>query len=179
MKLKNERGEILKRENNDDNDDESEDFNLDVFKDKKKLGLDDIFTDNGLKELCRKLPTLEEELNINNIFGVNKESLKRYGKEFLPIINKFIEENSIKKEDLKKDMEKKEKEEKEKKKKKEKKNKKEEVKKEEKIEEKKEEIENLNSYQDNKLIEDVKEEPAKNEEEVQPRKTFCANCLIN
>ena len=59
------------------------------------------------------------------------------------------------------------------------KDKKEEVKKEEKIEEKKEEIENLNSYQDNKLIEDVKEEPAKNEEEVQPRKTFCANCLIN
>ena len=122
MKLKNERGEILKRENNDENDDDSEDFNLSVFKDKKKLGLDDIFTDNGLKELCRKLPTLEEELNINNIFGVNKESLKRYGKEFLPIINKFIEENSIKKEDLKKDMEKKEKEEKEKKKKKEKKN---------------------------------------------------------
>ena len=37
MKLKNERGEILKRENNDENDDDSEDFNLSVFKDKKKL----------------------------------------------------------------------------------------------------------------------------------------------
>ena len=158
MKLKNERGEILKRENNDENDDDSEDFNLSVFKDKKKLGLDDIFTDNGLKELCRKLPTLEEELNINNIFGVNKESLKRYGKEFLPIINKFIEENSIKKEDLKKDMEKKEKEEKEKKKKKEKKNKKENGKKSEKKKEKEKEKKQENKRSEKKKEKEKKEE---------------------
>ena len=63
--------------------------------------LDDIFTDNGLKELCRKLPIEENELDKNNIFGVNENSLKLYGKEFLPIINEFIKKNRIKKEDLK------------------------------------------------------------------------------
>ena len=69
------------------------------LKKKKNLGLDDIFTDNGLKELCRKLPTLDKELNNNNIFGVNKKSLKEYGKEFLPLIIEFIEEKGINKED--------------------------------------------------------------------------------
>ena len=121
LKLKNIRGEILKRENNlngdneNDENEDNDDFNLSIFKDKdkdkdkdkiinkKKYGLDDIFTDNGLKELCRKLPTLEVELNHNNIFGVNKRSLSLYGKEFLPEIIKFIGENNIHKAEINKD----------------------------------------------------------------------------
>ena len=109
-KLKKKRDEILDRENgNNDNDDNEEGFNLDVFKDKnnkKNLSLDEIFTINGLKDLCRKLPTHEKELNDDNIYGVNKKSLKNYGKEFLPIINEFIEENNINKEDLEKKLDK-------------------------------------------------------------------------
>ena len=101
--LKNKRGVILRRENNsnenDDEDDENSDFS--IFNKQKNLGLDDIFTDNGLKELCRKLPIEENELDKNNIFGVNENSLKLYGKEFLPIIDEFIKKNRIKKEDLK------------------------------------------------------------------------------
>ena len=108
LKLKNIRGEILKRENktfgdeNEDDDDSNEDnYNLSAFKDnKKKYNLDDIFTDNGLKELCRKLPTNKEELNIKYIFGVNKNSLKKYGEEFLPTIIKFMEENALNKNDI-------------------------------------------------------------------------------
>ena len=103
LMLKNKRGVILRRENNsnenDDEDDENSDFS--IFNKQKNLGLDDIFTDNGLKELCRKLPIEENELDKNNIFGVNENSLKLYGKEFLPIINEFIKKNRIKKEDLK------------------------------------------------------------------------------
>ena len=103
LMLKNKRGVILRRENNsnenDDEDDENSDFS--IFNKQKNLGLDDIFTDNGLKELCRKLPIEENELDKNNIFGVNENSLKLYGKEFLPIIDEFIKKNRIKKEDLK------------------------------------------------------------------------------
>ena len=103
LMLKNKRGVILRRENNsnenDDEDDENSDFS--IFNKQKNLGLDDIFTDNGLKELCRKLPIEENELDKNNIFGVNENSLKLYGKEFLPIISEFIKKNRIKKEDLK------------------------------------------------------------------------------
>ena len=123
LMLKNKRGVILRRENNsnenDDEDDENSDFS--IFNKQKNLGLDDIFTDNGLKELCRKLPIEENELDKNNIFGVNENSLKLYGKEFLPIINEFIKKNRIKKEDLKEIY--KEKEENQKKAKKEKKRK--------------------------------------------------------
>ena len=108
MILKNIRGEILQRENKsseDNENDDNNDFNLSVFKDKNenKKKLDDIFTDNGLKELCRKLPTVEAELNHNNIYGVNKISLSSYGKEFLPTIIKFIGENNIHKDQLGKD----------------------------------------------------------------------------
>ena len=117
MVLKNIRGEILQRENksNEDNDnDDSNDFNLSIFKDKSESEkknqkkLDDIFTDNGLKELCRKLPTVEGELNHNNIYGVNKISLSSYGKEFLPAIIKFIGENNIHKDQKDKDSSEKE-----------------------------------------------------------------------
>ena len=57
----------------------------------KKLSLDDIFTENGIKELCRKLPTEESELNVNNIFGVGKNILFKYGKEFLYTIKKYVD----------------------------------------------------------------------------------------
>ena len=52
--------------------------------------LDDIFTDSGLKELARKLPTTSKQLTKNNIFGVSEQNLRQYGNEFLPTINKFI-----------------------------------------------------------------------------------------
>ena len=68
------------------------------------MHLDDIFTDNGLSELCRKLPTMENELNHNNIFGVNKKSLTLYGKEFLPTIIKFIGDNNIHKDEIIKEI---------------------------------------------------------------------------
>ena len=108
LKLKNIRGEILKRENksfggeNDDDDDNEEDnYNLSAFKDnQKKYNLDDIFTDNGLKELCRKLPTKKDEMNNKYIFGVNKNSLKKYGQEFLPTIIKFMKENNLNKNEI-------------------------------------------------------------------------------
>ena len=101
IRLKKKRDEILQRENgNNDNDDNDEGFHLDVFKNnKKEIALDEIFTVNGLKELCRKLPTEEKELTDDNIYGVNKKSLKNYGKEFLPLVKEFIQENNIKKEE--------------------------------------------------------------------------------
>ena len=68
--------------------------------------LDDIFTDTGLKELVRKLPTTEEELNKKNIFGVSETNLKQYGKEFLPTIIKFINVYNINIEKRKKNLEK-------------------------------------------------------------------------
>ena len=104
----------MQRENgNIDNDDNDEEFHLDAFKEnKKELALDEIFTDNGLKDLCRKLPTEEKELTDDNIYGVNKISLKNYGKEFLPLIKDFIEENKIEKEELEKKYPKKKKKEK-------------------------------------------------------------------
>ena len=114
IRLKKKRDEILQRENgNIDNDDNDEEFHLDAFKEnKKELALDEIFTDNGLKDLCRKLPTEEKELTDDNIYGVNKISLKTYGKEFLPLIKDFIEENKIEKEELEKKYPKKKKKEK-------------------------------------------------------------------
>ena len=161
MKLKNKRGEILQRENdsNENEEDEDDSYNLSAFKKGKNLGLDDIFTDNGLKELCRKLPIDEKELNRENIFGINQKSLKNYGKEFLPIIIKFIEENNIKKEDLK-EM-KREKEENENKKKKEKSEKK----KKEKTEKKKKEKSEKKEKKKGKEKKEKKEEKEEKEEE--------------
>jgi len=43
-----------------------------------------------LKELCRKLPTTEKELNSNYIFGVGAKFLQKYGKLFLPEIIKHV-----------------------------------------------------------------------------------------
>ena len=68
--------------------------------------LDDIFTDAGLKELVRKLPTSMEELDKQNIFGVSEKNLKQYGQEFLPIILKFINVYNINIAKRKKNLEK-------------------------------------------------------------------------
>ena len=64
----------------------------------KTLNLDDIFPENGLRDLCRKLPIEENELTIDNIFGVNKSILAKYGKLFLPLIKRFINVYNIDKE---------------------------------------------------------------------------------
>ena len=64
----------------------------------KTLFLDDIFPENGLRDLCRKLPTEEYELNNENIFGVNKNILSKFGKFFLPVIKRFINVYNINKE---------------------------------------------------------------------------------
>ena len=89
--LKNTRVLILNKENSILK--ESCDKNNIIF---HRLTKDDIFSDNGLKELCRKLPTKENELNINIIFGVSEKNLTKYGKNFLANIIQFIIENNIK-----------------------------------------------------------------------------------
>ena len=89
--LKNTRVLILNKEN--EKLKESCEKNNIIF---NRLTKDDIFSDNGLKELCRKLPTKESELNINIIFGVSEKNLIKYGKNFLANIIQFIIENNIK-----------------------------------------------------------------------------------
>jgi hypothetical protein len=89
--LKNTRVLILNKEN--EKLKESCEKNNIIF---NRLTKDDIFSDNGLKELCRKLPTKESELNINIIFGVSEKNLNKYGKNFLANIIQFIIENNIK-----------------------------------------------------------------------------------
>jgi hypothetical protein len=91
IQLKNIRRDIFKIEN-------EKIKNINEF---KSLTVSDIFSENGLRELCRKLPTSESELNENLIFGVSKNSLEKYGKEFLPTIKKFIFIYGINKEILK------------------------------------------------------------------------------
>ena len=52
-----------------------------------------VFQENSLEEMCLKYPIyLEELININ---GVGEGKAKRYGKEFLDIINRYVEENEI------------------------------------------------------------------------------------
>ena len=91
IQLKNIRRDIFKVEN-------EKIKNINEF---KNLSVSDIFSENGLRELCRKLPTNENELNENFIFGVSKNCLEKYGKEFLPTIKKFIYIYGINKEILK------------------------------------------------------------------------------
>ena len=67
--------------------------------------LDDIFTDTGLKELARKLPTKPEQLTKSNIFGVSETHLQQYGNEFLPTIIKYINIYNINVEKRKKERE--------------------------------------------------------------------------
>jgi RecQ family ATP-dependent DNA helicase len=63
----------------------------------RPLQADDIFPLTGLKELCRKLPTSEDELNSDYIFGVGNHILLKYGKDFLAEIKKFVSINQIEK----------------------------------------------------------------------------------
>ena len=96
--LKNIRRNLLKKEN----EKRKNNSNDGTF---TACSLDDIFTDTGLKELVRKLPTKQEELTRNNIYGVSEVNLRQYGKEFLPTINKFINIYNINIEKRKKERE--------------------------------------------------------------------------
>ena len=52
-----------------------------------------VFQENSLEEMCLKYPiSFEELVSIN---GVGEGKAKRYGKEFLDIINRHVEENEI------------------------------------------------------------------------------------
>ena len=97
--LKNIRRDLVKQEN-EKRKKESNDWNY------VGCSLDDIFTDAGLKELVRKLPTKKEQLTKKNIFGVSEANLNKYGKEFLPTIIRFINVYNINIEERKKKLEK-------------------------------------------------------------------------
>lgn len=86
-KLKLKRRELLKEENRKL---ENEINNTNIAQ-VKKLTVDDIFPITGLKELCRKLPTKECDLDSNYIFGVGNKFLQKYGKEFLPEIKRHMD----------------------------------------------------------------------------------------
>ncbi len=81
--LKNIRRDILKKEN-------EKRKNNSIDGSFIPLNLDDIFSDIGLKELVRKLPTKKEDFLKENILGINEDNLEQYGVEFLPAIVKFI-----------------------------------------------------------------------------------------
>jgi len=52
-----------------------------------------VFQENSLEEMCFKYPiSLEELVNIN---GVGEGKAKRYGDQFLNLINRYVEENEI------------------------------------------------------------------------------------
>ena len=52
-----------------------------------------VFQENSLKEMAIKYPLLISELS--NIVGVGEGKAKRFGKPFLELINKYVEENEI------------------------------------------------------------------------------------
>ena len=52
-----------------------------------------VFQENSLKEMAIKYPLLISELS--NIVGVGEGKAKRFGKPFLELINKYVEENAI------------------------------------------------------------------------------------
>ena len=52
-----------------------------------------VFQEYSLEDMCLKYPITEEELV--NINGVGEGKAKRYGKKFLDLIQKYIEENQI------------------------------------------------------------------------------------
>jgi RecQ family ATP-dependent DNA helicase len=88
-KLKMKRREILKEENKKlENESLGQPSTDNVVK--KKITNEEIFPLNGLKELCRKLPTSEKELNSNYIFGVAPKILQKYGRSFLSDIIKHV-----------------------------------------------------------------------------------------
>ena len=81
--LKNIRREILKKEN-------EKRRNKAINGNFIPLNLQDIFTDTGLKELVRKLPTKIEDFSKELILAEDKNNINLYGNEFLPTIIKFI-----------------------------------------------------------------------------------------
>jgi ATP-dependent DNA helicase RecQ len=56
-----------------------------------------VFQDPSLEEMSIKYPITEEELS--QIVGVSATKAKRYGKEFLDLIEKYVEENEIERPD--------------------------------------------------------------------------------
>ena len=101
QQLKDKRRDLVKKAN-EERKKASEDWNWNY----KQCTFDDIFTDTGLKELARKLPTTLDEFNKKNIFGVSEANLNQYGKEFLPIITRFIIVYNINVEKRRKNLEK-------------------------------------------------------------------------
>ena len=61
--------------------------------------LENIFPTPGLHELCKKLPTTVEELNVKNIKHVGYKLLNQFGQHFIEEINHFIKMNKINKSD--------------------------------------------------------------------------------
>ena len=80
--LKNIRRDLLKKENQKRKKDSLEGNFI-------PLELEDIITNEGLKELVRALPTKEEDFEENDILNKEKK-LEMYKDEILPTINKFI-----------------------------------------------------------------------------------------
>ena len=81
--LKNIRREILKKEN-------EKRKNNAIDGNFIPLNLQDIFSDSGLKELVRKLPTKKEDFSKELLIVEDENNIKLYGNEFLPTIIKFI-----------------------------------------------------------------------------------------
>ncbi|SFN33581.1 DNA helicase RecQ [Salegentibacter flavus] len=52
-----------------------------------------VFQDPSLEDMALKYPVTMEELN--NIYGVGEGKAKKYGKEFVDLIGKYVEENEI------------------------------------------------------------------------------------
>jgi ATP-dependent DNA helicase RecQ len=52
-----------------------------------------IFSDSTLHDMCKQLPVNEEQFL--GVKGVGEEKLKRYGRDFIEAINKFMEEHGI------------------------------------------------------------------------------------
>ena len=90
-KLKTKRVEILSSENTKLKQNSTDN-------DYTTLCLNDIFPENGLRELCRKLPT--EVTELQDIYGVSKAIKDKYGKEFLDIIKTHISVYEINKSGL-------------------------------------------------------------------------------
>lgn len=100
--LKQERKKVLKRINKERKElrESMVDNNKEILNyDLKELSTNEIFTDNGLRELAKKLPTSINKLRSDFIFGVGESLLTTYGPFFLPIINEFISIKNIKLED--------------------------------------------------------------------------------
>ena len=52
-----------------------------------------VFQDASLEDMCMKYPITISELT--NVFGVGEGKAKKYGKDFVALISKYVEENDI------------------------------------------------------------------------------------